>query len=148
MIGVSTRRAFVATALGGVLGMVAHIRRPGTGQGRGAAGLLQTARHSDVDSGLLRHLRTLWQGDESAQRLGQAYLATRPAQLDPEVIARSLAAKIPQRLHRRAAGGGVRLREVLDLVVRQDFADGQTTLIEGWMLSETEAQLSALAVLG
>ena len=40
------------------------------------------------------------------------------------------------------------LRERISIRVRKDFAEGAVVIVAGWVLSETEAQLYALAAIG
>jgi hypothetical protein len=40
------------------------------------------------------------------------------------------------------------LRKQISIRVRKDFAEGAVVIVAGWVLSETEAQLYALAALG
>ena len=40
------------------------------------------------------------------------------------------------------------LRKQISIQVRRDFAEGAVVIVAGWVLSETEAQLYALAALG
>ena len=71
-----------------------------------------------------------------AQRLGQAYtegMAQAPAALTGSVL--------------QGLSGAGPLRAQVAELVRQDFAAGRMACVDGWMLSETEARLCALAAL-
>lgn len=93
-------------------------------------------------------LTQLIRQQESARVIGRAYLEAVPAEgnalrlsdtlmeslnLNPE----NAAVLAPEQLHQR-------LRER----VREDFRDGRTVKLQGWILSRTEARLMALIALG
>jgi hypothetical protein len=75
----------------------------------------------------------------AAARSGRAYLATAgAAAADPHALRRELAAVL-RPSHRDDA------RARLAEAIRADFAASRTRLVDGWLLSETECRLCALA---
>jgi hypothetical protein len=84
-------------------------------------------------------LRSMIADLESARRVGQLYLQTAPEDADRD---RLLADLFP-RLEPQAGDR----RDSFAACCRQDFADGATVRVDGWVLSRTEARLCALAAL-
>lgn len=84
-------------------------------------------------------LRSMIADLESARRIGQAYLQSAPEDADRD---RLLADLFP-RLEPEAGDR----RDSFAARCRQDFADGATVRVDGWVLSRTEARLCALAAL-
>ncbi len=85
-------------------------------------------------------LRSLVGHQESAARLGQAYLAVHPS----EASSRQLA-------HRLIGPHWSTERDVRARVLAQmkrDFAANRTVRVDGWILSRAEARLYALVALG
>jgi len=80
---------------------------------------------------------------QSARRVGQAYLATTPADADRD----RLLAEVYPRLEPGADRSAAAWRESYTAQCRLDFAEGRTVRIDGWVLSRTEARLCALAAL-
>jgi hypothetical protein len=84
--------------------------------------------------GLIRHR-------EGAIQLGRSYLSAHPSEASRAALVRQLAGPIaPASSERAARGVGTRIRE--------DYAIGHTVVVEGWVLSRTEARLYALVALG
>lgn len=71
----------------------------------------------------------------SAQRLGRAYLRCCPEEAEPGVLRRRLG------LDRAAPA------QDWSVAMAADFKAGRTVLVDGWVLSRTEARLCALALL-
>ena len=84
--------------------------------------------------GIFRH-------QESARAVGRAYLRLAPEEADP---ARLLALIHPGDA---AALAEAELRRAVAARQREDFACRRTVLLDGWVLSRTEARLCALAEL-
>jgi hypothetical protein len=61
----------------------------------------------------------------------------------PDVIQRTLMSSMEQRI--AGEQGDAVLVEILDQLIRNDFAAGDIVEIEGWQLSSTECELAALA---
>jgi hypothetical protein len=77
-----------------------------------------------------------------AASVGESYLQCTPHEADPIVLARLL--KIDGR---RLPKDPVLLRRYVRDRIRQDFAEGQTTDVNGWILSSTEARLCAMTAI-
>lgn len=83
----------------------------------------------------------------SARAIGRAYLRHAPEAADPEFLIDAICGT-DANLHRLAGHGDeISLEAALRDRIRQDFADGRTVRVDGWMLSQTEASLCALAEL-
>jgi hypothetical protein len=89
-------------------------------------------------------LRSLVTDPAGARCIGQMYLRQAPAEQDPTHLASLLLSSLQLsshdalRLRRRA------LARLFSVGVRADFAAGRTVVLDGWMLSRTEARVCAL----
>jgi hypothetical protein len=81
---------------------------------------------------------------DSAGVVGREYLRHHPDERDPERVQHVLSVALGGRLE---GLDPTVLRERVKRRVRQDFAEDQVTLVDGWILSITEARLCALAAL-
>jgi hypothetical protein len=98
-----------------------------------AAGVTLGDRDDTADDGGERT------SDASVARVGEAYRAAYPDEDDRALLEREL----PDLDGARGAELEDRLR-LLDERVRQDFADGDVVLVDGWLLARTEARAAAL----
>jgi hypothetical protein len=88
--------------------------------------------------GSLHDIAALFRHPESARRIGERLLARDAAPLDQ---AASLRVKLT------AVDGRAARRSALRQQAAQDYARGNVVLVDGWVLSRTEAQLCALVAL-
>jgi hypothetical protein len=121
-----TRRGFLTGLATGIVGAALGLRLYWT-HGRTPVEAARLAR-------LLPHA-------DSAARLGQRYLEDAPQEAD----AMRLVALIG--IAPAAGKSDAALREHLETRIRQDFIDGATVTVDGWLLSRTEARLCALVAL-
>lgn len=77
-----------------------------------------------------------------AASVGESYLQCTPHEADPIVLAGLL--KIDAR---RLPSDPAALRRFVRDRIRQDFAEGRTTDVNGWILSSTEARLCAITAI-
>lgn len=92
-------------------------------------------------------LAGLFVHQDSAAQVGRAYLRTFPGEADAERLVSRLCASDPLK-HRTLLNADLkRCVELLALTHRQDFEKGRIVKVDGWILSETEARLCALATL-
>jgi hypothetical protein len=121
-----TRRGFLAGLVAGVVGAALGLRLywSGARTPAGAERLASTLPHTD-----------------SAVRLGRRYLEGAPGESDAARLV-ALIGTMPSDGESDAA-----LRERLQARIRQDFIDGATVAVDGWLLSLTEARLCALVSL-
>jgi hypothetical protein len=89
-------------------------------------------------------LANLFSEIDSAIVVGREYLRHHPDERDPDHVQHSLSIALGGRLE---AFDPAVLRQRVRCRVRQDFAENQVTLVDGWILSTTEARLCALAAL-
>lgn len=92
-------------------------------------------------------LAGLFVHQDSAVQVGRAYLQTFPGEADAERLVSQLCASDPLKHRTLLDAGSKRCVELLALTHRQDFEKGRTVKVDGWILSETEARLCALATL-
>src|SRR5689334_4386069 len=76
---------------------------------------------------------------EAAAAVGRAYAATGAESVGPHLLDRVMPAD------QVAAASDVELRTLLGAKRREDFREGRTVTVEGWVLSVSEARLCALA---
>lgn len=91
-------------------------------------------------SGVLRHQR-------SARVIGQAYLRSLPGSVDVEFLLDSMWRHEPgtyRSFHRLRTA---EIKIIMQDKIRGDFAAGRTVIVRGWLLSQTEARLYAIAAL-
>jgi len=91
-------------------------------------------------TGLLEHQR-------SARAVGREYLRVAPAEASAGALASLVVSQFPA--EHRALGRVMdrQLRELLLLAVRQDFLQGRTVELHGWIVALTEARVCAIAAL-
>lgn len=109
-----------------------------------------------------RALRTLWPnftepleqrlsglfGDaESARMVGMEYLRAAREETSVETLVRFLSAGVEGGRRTLEATSDDQLRVLLAQRTRHDFASGETVELQGWILSRTEARVSAIAAL-
>jgi hypothetical protein len=91
-------------------------------------------------AGLLTHA-------ESARVVGREYLRGVPAEGSSAVLTARIAARLPGGLETVDSASDRRLRELLLGATLTDFEHERTVVLDGWVLSQTEARLCALAVM-
>jgi hypothetical protein len=95
---------------------------------------------------LLSRLGRFFANRESARVIGQRYLELAPSEADPERLM-ALICHSDENRARLAHANTEQLREILLDQQRMDFVRGRTVMIDGWVLSETEVRLCALAAI-
>jgi len=76
---------------------------------------------------------------DRAAPIGRRYLAMTPAERNPTVLA--------SRIAERVSGSGADFPAAVTSAVSRDFESGDVVMIDGWMLSRTEAQICGLAAM-
>lgn len=129
------RRGFVVTALG--LAATTLTARFGSTR--------QVMDH-DTATDAERLVRS-FSSPESAAELGRAYLATASRESSPALLVDRIAAGLPNgyKVLRMADDG--QLKSLLARRLKEDFMAGNTVTVDGWVISQTEARLCALAAL-
>jgi len=83
---------------------------------------------------------------ESARAIGRRYLASTPDQIDAVRLTAQICQTRENHL-RLAYADANELRMFLAEQEKADFAEGRTVMLGGWIISQTEARLCALAAL-
>jgi len=96
---------------------------------------------------LSQHLIAVLNDRESARVIGLAYLRSVPQEADVQVLVELIALGFVGGSELLRNATGEKLRQLLDLRIRQDFAEERMVTLHGWLLSLTEARLCALATL-
>lgn len=132
-VSVSRRRFFLAALGAGVPLGLAPLR---------PWNVVVAFEHSEpaVRLGRLLHRR------DSAHEIGPAYLRSLPP-TTPNVLADAIALGLPGGHAVLATARDTELRALLAERSSMDFSEGRTVQLRGWVLSETEVRLCALAAL-
>ena len=112
---------------------------PGAASGATAAAL-------DSVQPLTTRLRGLFTNTKSANAVGLRYLAAAPGEADARLLT-GLICGTRDRYRRLMEADSGRLRELLIEQQKQDFGNGRVVTLEGWILSETEVRLCAIAAI-
>ncbi len=98
-------------------------------------------------SSLRAALAGFFEDRKSAARVGEEYLRLYPTEDDGTRLVRRLAGGRRREVEweRLAASDPAAFRESVRARHREDFAAGRTVSLRGWVVSETEARLCALA---
>lgn len=100
------------------------------------SGFVQNSSVSSTSSIVAR----LFTHHESAINLGKHYLTLFPAEANYDWLMRQT---LPKSTH----SDSKTLKHALKIQRQQDFYEGNTIMLEGWILSRTEARLCALLAL-
>ena len=100
----------------------------------------------DAPSPLPGRLSILFTAKESARKVGRRYLQRFPHEADVHRLT-LLICRSERRRARLARVDAPTMRNILAKQQRQDFRNRRIVAIDGWMLSETEARLCAIAAL-
>lgn len=100
----------------------------------------------DVSPPLASRLGRLFSNGESARVIGQRYLDLAPGEANLERLM-ALICHSEENYARLAHTDTEQLRAMLLGQQRADFARGRTIMIDGWILSETEVRLCAVAAI-
>lgn len=108
--------------------------------------LAERLAFSSNDLLALRLVR-VFTSEKSARRVGSEYLRRAPEEADLSRLVDRIASTHPQRRAQLEQASVTELRELLNQELREDFALGRTIDVSGWVLSQTEVRLCALAAL-
>ena len=110
---------------------------------RALAALQRPQSKESQASSLLRFFRN----QQSARVIGREVLRCVPAEADLERLVDLISSSRPERRARLAKATASELRVLLRRQQLDDFECGRTVRVRGWVLSQTEARLCALAAL-
>ena len=79
--------------------------------------------------------------------MGKEYLRCFPVQADPHLLTHQLCSRVCEYPEKLLKENREDLRRLLQVRQREDFATDRIVIVQGWLLSETEAQLCALIAL-
>lgn len=120
------------------------VRLAGLGLATGALAAAHPAGATRMGLPATDELTGLFAEPGAARAIGQAYLQ---GHAGPRPDLASLRAEIAHALRPQNTGpaGKADLRARFRGRIRQDFAEARTVLVDGWMLSQVEAQACAIA---
>jgi hypothetical protein len=113
----------------------------GTNAISGPKAFAYSAEEAELPAG--QNLLALLRHHHSAGEVGRAYLAIAPDEADPAILLRLLGADDPN----LSVLDTEALRRIIRDRQRNDFAEGRTIMVRGWILSRTEVRLCALSAL-
>ena len=96
---------------------------------------------------LASKLNGFFHDKDSARVVGREYLRIVPAEADALKLAELICAGRPERYAELSHASMVKVRRMLLHQQREDFDQGRIVNVKGWILSQTEARLCALATL-
>jgi hypothetical protein len=102
---------------------------------------VKPADYPDID------VRLLFRQPGSAAFLGRLYLQKQPEERSGTALRDLIWRECTEQEQWVARTGQQALQQVLSARQTRDFASGQTVLLDGWVVSRTEARLYALAAL-
>jgi hypothetical protein len=112
----------------------------------GAAGLVSpaaAARLAMEETDLVcERLSRFYVHHASARTVGLEYLRTRPGEADVRLLLEAICRGDRERFR---CADAMHVRRLIGEQQCSDFAHGRTVQVDGWILSETEARLCALA---
>ncbi|MEB3358007.1 MAG: hypothetical protein VKK04_14865 [Synechococcales bacterium] len=94
-----------------------------------------------------RHLLSVFSNVESAKIIGKTYLSSLPDSLNRDALLSELCLGCDGGVSALSDMNTQALKEWLDRRQRNDFAEGRTVRVNGWILSKTEVDICALAAL-
>jgi hypothetical protein len=92
-------------------------------------------------------LAALLQDPQSAGVVGRAYLREAPREADVPTLVQLVAGGLPGGVQVVNRATDNQLRELITVRIREDFAEDRTVTLQGWIVSQTEARLFAVAAL-
>jgi hypothetical protein len=104
-----------------------------------------SALYGESDRELCRRLRRLSHLPSIRSDVGSAYLARYPAEAGSETLTRLILSHLSQRGCAGSISDDRSLCRAVADCLRDDFAEGYTVSVDGWILSRTEARLCALS---
>lgn len=84
---------------------------------------------------------------DSAVRVGQRYLAQHPGEANADALLAGFLASAPGVRAALQTGSAAAIRQAVHMQYRDDYANGRTASIDGWICSATEVRICALAAL-
>ena len=124
--------------------MLRHLTYGGLMMSLPTSALARTA--DNLPYSLISRLGQFFFSRESARVIGQRYLELTPREANPERLM-ALICHSEENYMRLVDTDTEQLRAMLLDQQRTDFAFGRTIMIDGWVLSETEVRLCALAAM-
>lgn len=106
----------------------------------------QSLENVSIDP-LAEKLCSVFSARESANVIGRQYLRDTSEEADVNVLVDSLCRHQPEAYLKYMTADSATLRQMIIKQQREDFGQGRTLRVDGWILSETEIRLCALSAL-
>jgi hypothetical protein len=133
---IPTRRSFLRMLF--FLGATAFLRR---------ANVFGTTDISHAEDWVSSKLANFFHNKESARAIGLEYLRIVPAEANARQLTHLICSPWAQRYDETAHADAAKIKTILLRQQREDFEMGRIVELQGWILSQTEARLCALAAL-
>ena len=104
--------------------------------------MLVLVHHDRRKRNVALELETLLRNEDGVSEIGRAYLRVEPAENEIQLLSDRIFSEIRWDLLQSGDA-----REVIARRVREDFREGRVVRLQGWVVSLTEARLSALVAL-
>lgn len=104
-----------------------------------------STRLSSLDREIERHILSVFHNLNSAKAIGRAYLKRLPDSVDEHTLLAHLCNRCGQGTQSLYEMDYQTLHHWLNEQQKRDFTEGNTVWLEGWLLSQTEIELCALA---
>ncbi|MEO1523288.1 MAG: hypothetical protein AAFU78_21285 [Cyanobacteria bacterium J06633_2] len=105
----------------------------------------RSTRLSSLDKEMERHILSVFRNLNGAKAIGKAYLNRLPDSIDEHALLAHLCDRCSQGTQALYEMDDKALHQWLNEQQKRDFIEGNTVWLEGWLLSQTEVELCALA---
>jgi hypothetical protein len=106
-----------------------------------------TTTGSHAEDWLSSKLANFFHNKESARAIGLEYLRLAPVEANARQLTYSICSSWEERYDEMAHADAAKIKAILLRQQREDFENGRIVAVQGWILSQTEARLCALATL-
>ena len=134
---IANRRSFLRISL--FVGCMVFVRR--------ADPFAEMHGSRDTVDLLSSKLASFFHNQKSARVVGLEYLRHVPAEANARQLTHLICSSWAQRYDEAAHADATKIKTILLRQQREDFEKGRIVDLQGWILSQTEARLCALAVL-
>ncbi|MCI0561766.1 MAG: hypothetical protein MN733_25040 [Nitrososphaera sp.] len=112
-----------------------------------SSSVLRVLDHSAIPISVSVNLTNVFSHKKSARMVGLEYLRSVPGEADINLLVKLICSFKAERYTMITKANAEELRRLLLKQFRKDFAQSRVVKVQGWILSETEARLCALAAL-
>jgi hypothetical protein len=111
------------------------------------ANVFGTTAASHAEDRLSSKLANFFHNKQSARAIGLEYLRLVPVEANARRLTQLICSSWKQRYDELSNADAAKIKTILLRQQRRDFENGRIVNLQGWILSQTEARLCALAAL-